>query len=89
MSETTETIMLRPDAKGRITLGALAQGVSSYRAIQDESGKITLEPFAEIPAHEVWLYKNPKVLEKVRKGIKDADQGKLVSRGSFQKYLEE
>ncbi|MEK7661086.1 MAG: hypothetical protein AAB680_03490 [Pseudomonadota bacterium] len=40
---------LRPDAKGRITLGKLAEGVSSFRATIGENGTIVLEPFAEIP----------------------------------------
>ena len=43
---------LRPDSKGRITLGKLADGVSSYRARRQADGKIVLEPFVEIPADE-------------------------------------
>lgn len=43
---------LRPDSKGRITLGKLAEGVSSYRARRQKDGKILLEPFVEIPADE-------------------------------------
>src|SRR6476469_8752875 len=49
---------LRPDSKGRITLGKLADGVSSYRARRQADGKIVLEPFIEIPADERWLYEN-------------------------------
>ena len=51
---------LHPDAKGRVTLGKVAEGVSSYKASIDREGRILLEPFAEIPAHERWLYKNPE-----------------------------
>ena len=79
-------IMLRPDAKGRITLGAMAKGVSSYRAHQDEHGKIVLEPFTEIPLREQWLWKNPEALAAVQQGIKDAGEGKLHDLGDFTQY---
>ena len=78
---------LRPDSKGRITLGKLADGVSSYRARRLKDGKIVLEPFVEIPAEERWLWENKEALESVRKGIEDARAGRLVSLGSFKKYL--
>ena len=78
---------LRPDAKGRITLGKLADGVSSYRARRQPGGKIVLEPFVEIPADERWLWENKEALESVKKGIEDARAGRLVSLGSFKKYL--
>jgi hypothetical protein len=75
---------LRPDAKGRITLGKLAEGVSSYRARRQTDGKIVLEPFVEIPADERWLYENEKALESVRRGLADAKAGRLT-RKSFRK----
>jgi len=78
---------LRPDSKGRITLGKLAEGVSSYRARRQADGKIILEPFVEIPAEERWLWDNKEALKSVIKGIEDAKAGRLVSRGSFKKYL--
>ncbi len=78
---------LRPDSKGRITLGKLAEGVSSYRARKQADGKIILEPFMEIPADERWLWENKKALESVMRGIADAKAGRLVSLGSFKKYL--
>ena len=78
---------LRPDSKGRITLGKLAEGVSSYRARKQPDGKIILEPFMEIPANERWLWEDKKALESVMKGIADAKAGRLVSLGSFKKYL--
>jgi hypothetical protein len=76
---------LRPDSKGRITLGKLAEGVSSYRARRQAEGKIVLEPFVEIPAEERWLYDNPRALESVRRGLADSKAGRIVSRGSFAK----
>ncbi len=45
--------ILHPDAKGRVTLGALAKGISSYRMTQDDQGCLVLEPYVEIAAHRV------------------------------------
>jgi hypothetical protein len=78
---------VRPDSKGRITLGKLAEGVSSYRVKRQKDGKIILEPFMEIPAEERWLWDNKEALESVMKGIEDARAGRTVSLGSFKKYL--
>lgn len=67
---------LRPDAKGRVTLGKLAEGVSSYVAKRQEDGKIILEPFIEVPAAERWLYGNAEAIASVRRGIGDARRGR-------------
>lgn len=86
MAETTtadKVSRLRPDSKGRITLGKLAEGVSSYRVKVEPHGKIVLEPYAEIPARERWLFENPEALRRVRKGLAEADAGQTVSLGSF------
>lgn len=80
---------LRPDAKGRIALGKLAKGISSFRARQMEDGNILLEPFAEIPAREKWLFDNPKALKAVHKGLNQAADGKTRSRGSFAQYVDD
>ena len=45
-------IILRPDAKGRLNLGDLANNVSSYRITQEESGTLILTPYSEIPYSE-------------------------------------
>lgn len=80
---------LRPDAKGRINLGKLAQGVSSFRAHRTEEGNIILEPFTEIPAREKWLFDNAVALEAVKAGLKQAAAGKTRTLGSFAGYADE
>ncbi len=50
MADTSD-ITVRPDAKGRIALGAFAKGVSSFRVHKEENGLVVLEPFVEIPMH--------------------------------------
>lgn len=85
-----EDKILRPDAKGRITLGALAENVSSYRVcLDEETNNIILIPYTEIPLSEQWLFSNKKALEKVRRGLKQSFEGKTVSRGSFSKYIQD
>ena len=88
MPKTAE-LTVRPDAKGRIALGALAKGVSSFRVSREQGGKIVLEPFVEIPAREIWLHNNPAVMAKVKRGIVDAEAGRLSDLGDFTQFAEE
>lgn len=79
---------LRPDSKGRISLGKYAKGVSSFRITVDENHRIILEPFAEVPLYEKWLYDNPQALTSVRKGMEQSAKGETKSLGSFSKHLD-
>lgn len=81
--------MVKPDAKGRITLGHLADGISRFAVSKDEFDRIILEPFIEIPAKEKWLFDNPKALAKVRQGLEDSAEGRTYNKGSFSQYLED
>ena len=80
-SEPRKTV--RPDSKGRITLGILAAGASSFKAFRDTKGRIILEPQVEVPAAEAWLWQNPAAMKSVQQGLKDSAEGKLVKRSSF------
>jgi hypothetical protein len=84
-----KSIQLRPDAKGRINLGKLAQGISSFRVRRTEDGSIILEPFSEIPAREKWLFDNKTALGAVNGGLKQAAAGQNRSLGSFAQYADE
>lgn len=77
---------VRPDSKGRITLGNLAAGASSFKAYRDTKGRIILEPQVEVPAAEVWLWQNPAAMKSVQQGLKDSGEGKLVKRDSFASF---
>lgn len=83
------TDILRPDAKGRITLGKLAEGVSSFHVSLDKAGRILLEPYAEIPAKEAWLFKNPTALASVQRGLTQSAKGKVHKRGDFSQYIDD
>lgn len=86
---TAQPKKVKPDSKGRITLGKWAEGVSSFAISVDKHNRIILEPYTEIPAREMWVYKNKNVHNKLKRGIKDAAEGKTSSRGSFAKYTED
>ncbi len=81
-----KAITIRPDAKGRITLGKLAHGVCSFHATTDAKGRIILEPYTEIPASEMWLFDNKPALKAVKEGIGQAAQGRVKSHGGFAKF---
>jgi len=81
--------VLRPDSKGRITLGKLAQGVSSFRVSIDNRQRIILEPYSEIPTSEKWLFDNSSVRESILRGLLDADNGRVSDLGSFAQYVDE
>ena len=79
---------LRPDAKGRIVLGALAKGVAGFLVTVTHDHKIILEPYSEIPSYETWLFENKTALTQVKKGLQDAKEKRLVKRGSFSKFTD-
>jgi len=72
--------IVRPDAKGRITLGHLANVVSGYTVTETKDHKLILEPYVEIPARERWLFENKTALKKVKRGLKDAAAGRLSEK---------
>lgn len=76
---------IRPDAKGRVPLGHLADGVSSF-SVTREGDKIILQPFSEIPTSEKWLFDNKIALQSLKKGLSEVKSGKLKTKGSFSKY---
>lgn len=81
--------MLRPDAKGRVTLGKMADGISGFMVFYDEFHRIVLEPYAEIPAKEKWVFNNATILNKVKNGLSDSASGLMKQRGTFSQYIKE
>jgi hypothetical protein len=80
---------VRPDAKGRVLLGKLAQGHNSYRVYCDDEGRIILEPYVLVPANEKWLFENEAALASVKRGLAESAQGKAKPLGPFAKHLDE
>jgi hypothetical protein len=83
---------VRPDSKRRLTLGKALAGLDEdvrFDVYRNASGQIVLDPQVSIPASEAWLYRNPKALVAVRRGLQEAADGKAASVGSFAKYADE
>jgi len=81
--------IVRPDAKGRIMLGALAKGVSGYVLTETKDHRLILDPRVEIPASEKWLFDNKTALKKVERGLQDAAKGRLSDKGSFAEFVDD
>jgi hypothetical protein len=82
--------LVRPDSKGRISLGHyIAEGVSAYSITESKDHKLILEPYVEMPAREKWLFNNKTALTKVKRGLKDAAEGRLIDKGNFSQYVDD
>lgn len=55
-----EKIRVKLDSRNRISLTKILPKVHSFSTfhIYQEGERIIIEPIVEIPAHELWLYKN-------------------------------
>ncbi|MDP2970249.1 MAG: hypothetical protein Q8P64_13730 [Deltaproteobacteria bacterium] len=65
------------DERNRLTLGELPEGLKRVRIYKNDRGEVLLQPVIEIPASEAWLFRNEEALESVKKGLKDASEGKI------------
>jgi len=59
----------RVDAKHRVGLGKILGGqVTSFRVWRNAHGQIILDPMVSVPAHEAWLFQNPRAMRLVQTG---------------------
>jgi hypothetical protein len=70
-----------PDNKGRICIFSVLskeerQNYGSFRMYRDH-GKIILEPVVDVPEKDHWIYKHPKALASLLRGIKDFEEGRI------------
>ena len=65
------------DDRNRLTLGEFMKGSKRVRLYMNERGELFLQPVAEIPASELWLFQNKEAIESVKKGLKDAAEGRV------------
>ena len=81
--------LVRPDAKGRLYLGYITQGISSYKISLDEkSREIHLTPYVEIPLSEQWLFDDIKALQSVTRGLQQSQNQEVIEHLSFQEHLD-
>jgi hypothetical protein len=65
------------DDRNRLTLGEFMKGSKRVRLYMNERGELFLQPVVEVPASEVWLFQNKQAIESVKKGLKDAAEGRI------------
>jgi hypothetical protein len=65
------------DDRNRITLDELPKGSKRVRIYKNDRGEVLLRPLIEIPASEPWLFRNEEAFESVKKGLKEASEGKI------------
>ncbi len=78
----------RVDSKNRITLGSLADGISSFRIEKQGPNRYLLTGQVEIPADEAWVFQNPNVKKSIQTGLQQAKMGKTKSLGSFSEFAD-
>ena len=60
-----------------------------FRIYVNAAGQILLDPALSVPIREMWLYRNPVALAKVREGLAQAAEGDLHDIGSFAKFRDD
>ena len=82
------------DSKHRITLGGRLQKlliskmkIDSYQVLVGKEGDILLRPAVSVPSSEAWVYRNPKVIGKIRRGLKEAADGKIEKVDDLESFL--
>ena len=82
------------DSKHRITLGGRLykllmskMKIDSYKVFIGKGGDILLRPAVSIPSSEAWVYQNPEVIGKIRKGLEEAGEGKTEKVDDLEKFL--
>ena len=65
------------DDRNRLTLGELLKGSKRVRLYKNSRGEVLLQPVVEIPAAELWLFQDKEALGSVKKGLKDAAEGRI------------
>jgi len=95
IKEKFMSVDTRPlDSKHRITLGGRLQRlmmskmkIDSYQVFVGKRGDILLRPAVSIPSSEAWVYSNPEVIGKVRKGLQEAGEGKTEKVSNLEGFL--
>ncbi len=61
----------------------------AFQIWANSEGQILLEPQVNIPASELWVFDDKKVLASLDKAMFESMNGQVVKRGSFAKYVKD
>ncbi len=85
----------KPDLRNRITLSnkvlSVWNKIGEYDSIEismRNNGDVLLKPVKSIPASEAWIYQNPEIIKKIRKGLKDVKEGKVVNVDDVDEFID-
>jgi hypothetical protein len=78
----------KPDAQGRIAIGKENAG-ETYVVEKQPNGNILLQPVMVMHKREAWLFANKEALASVKRGLKDAAEGRTHDLGSFAEFAVE
>ena len=83
------------DSKYRITLGGKLTKLlgkrmkaEAYQIFIGKNGDILLRPSVSVPINEAWVYQNPEVIGKLRKGLREAGEGNTERVQDLESFLE-
>lgn len=76
----SEVSEVNSDEKHRVVLKRVKLSGKRYRVYENAEGQVLLDPVVTIPASEAWLFEDKKSLASVRRGLREAAQGKLVKK---------
>ena len=83
------------DSKNRITIGGgitrligTQINAEAYQIFVGRNGDILLRPAVSVPSNEAWVYQNPEVIGKVRKGLQEAREGSTERVNDLGSFLE-
>ncbi len=65
------------DSRNRITIGEIIRTSKRVKLYKNKLGEILIKPLIEIPASEMWLFKNNEALKNVENGLKDMSERKI------------
>ena len=67
------------DQRHRLVLpmGPGGSEIKRVKVYMNSQGEVLIRPVVEIPASEMWLYRNKKALASVKRGLDEAANGKV------------
>lgn len=81
------------DSKNRLNLGEKIREIiaktkaDAFQIFIGDEGDILLRPVVTIPSKEAWIYQNPNVLKRIRKGFQDAGEGRTKQIKDVKNFL--
>ena len=85
------------DSRSRVTLGQVLvmlrmpddRKIDEFEILLGAEGDILLRPRTSIPTRELWIHQNPNAMKILRKGLKDAAEGRVTRVRNLNKFTDE